>query len=52
MSSIGVSAGYPQLAGQVAGDGKYTPQIFSQKILKKFYLNTVLAEISNTELTA
>lgn len=49
MASIGVSAGYPQVAGQVAGDGKYTPQIFSQKILKKFYLNTVLTQISNTE---
>jgi hypothetical protein len=49
MASIGVSAGYPQLAGQVAGGGKYTPEIFSQNMLIKFYLTTVFGEISNTD---
>lgn len=49
MASLGVSAGYNQFAGQASGGGKYTPEIFSQKILRKFYLNTCFSEISNTE---
>ena len=48
MASIATVAGYPQFAGQTAGGGKYTPEIFSQKILTKFYLNTCLMEIANT----
>jgi hypothetical protein len=49
MSSIPVSAGYPQFAGQATGGGKYTPEIYSQKCLIKFYLTTVFGEIANTD---
>lgn len=49
MASIGVSSGYPQFAGQATSGGKYTPEIYSQKCLIKFYLTTVFGEISNTE---
>jgi hypothetical protein len=49
MASLGVSGAYPQFAGQVTGGGKYTPEIYSQKILIKFYLTTVFGDISNTE---
>jgi hypothetical protein len=49
MASLGTSAGYPQFAGQASGGGKYTPEIFSQKALIKFYLTTVFGEIANTD---
>lgn len=49
MASLGVAAGYTQFAGQTTSGGKYTPEIFSQKILRKFYLNTILSEISNID---
>jgi hypothetical protein len=48
MASIGVSGGYPQFAGQTTSGGKYTPEIYSQKCLIKFYLTTVFGDIANT----
>lgn len=49
MASIGISSGYPQFAGQTASGGKYTPEIYSQKTLIKFYLTTVFGDIANTD---
>jgi hypothetical protein len=49
MASISVAGGYPQFAGQATGGGKYTPEIYSQKTLIKFYLTTVFGEIANTD---
>jgi hypothetical protein len=49
MASIGVGAGYPQFAGQTTNGGKYTPEIYSQKCLIKFYLTTVFGSIANTD---
>jgi hypothetical protein len=47
MSFVGRAPGYPDLSS--AGQGKYTPQIYSQKTLIKFYLTTVFGEIANTD---
>ena len=49
MASLGVVGGYPQFAGQTSTAGQYTPQIFSQKILRKFYLNTCFSDIANVD---
>lgn len=47
MSNLGVAAGYPQFGTD--GTGKYTPQIYAQKTLVKFYLTTVFSDIANTD---
>jgi hypothetical protein len=47
MSFVGRAPGYPDYSS--AGQGKYTPQIYSQKTLIKFYLTTVFGEIANTD---
>ncbi len=46
MSLLSTAAGYPNLSSE--GTGKYTPEIFSQKMLIKFYLTTVFGDIANT----
>lgn len=47
MALLGQAAGYPNFSSE--GTGKYTPEIYSQKMLIKFYLTTVFGEISNTD---
>jgi len=40
---------YPVAPGSVSYSGSFIPQIWSGKLVEKFYANTVLAEISNTD---
>ena len=40
---------YPVAAGVTTHSGSYTPEIWSGKMLVKFYTATVFAAISNTE---
>lgn len=47
MSFVGRTAGYPDMSS--TGQGRYTPQIYAQKTLIKFYLTTVFGEIANTD---
>jgi len=47
MANLGVSGNYPQYGTD--GSGNYTPQIYANKTLIKFYKNTVFGEIANTE---
>lgn len=47
MANLGVAAGYPQYGTD--GTGNYTPQIYANKTLIKFYLNTVFGEIANVD---
>jgi len=47
MSFVGRVPGYPDYSN--AGQGRYTPQIYAQKTLIKFYLTTVFGEIANTD---
>lgn len=47
MSLLGRAAGYPDYSS--AGAGRYTPEIYAQKTLVKFYKSTFLTEICNTD---
>lgn len=47
MSLLGRAAGIPDFSS--AGSGMYTPQIYSQKTLIKFYKSTFLTEICNSD---
>ena len=47
MGSVARTTGYPDFSSQ--GSSKWSPQIWSGKTLVKFYDNTVLSEISNTD---
>jgi len=47
MANLGVAGNYPQYGTD--GTGKYTPQIYANKTLIKFYLNTVFGDIANTD---
>jgi len=47
MSFVGRAPGQPDYSS--AGAGRYTPQIYAQKTLIKFYLTTVFGEIANTD---
>lgn len=47
MSVFPKSAGYPNFSSDATN--KYTPQIFSKLLIKRFYPNTFLTQISNTQ---
>lgn len=47
MAFVGRAPGYPDFSS--AGAGRYTPEIYAQKTLIKFYLTTVFGDISNTD---
>lgn len=47
MATLGRAAGYPDYSS--AGAGRYTPEIYAQKTLVKFYKATFLTEICNTD---
>lgn len=47
MALLGRAAGYPDFSS--SGQGNYTPQIYAQKTLIKFYKSTFLSEICNTD---
>jgi hypothetical protein len=47
MPTLGHAVGYPDYSS--AGAGQYTPQIYAQKTLIKFYKATFLTEICNTD---
>ena len=40
-------AGYPNLGSE--GAGRYTPEIYANKTLIKFYETTVFGDIANTD---
>lgn len=45
--SVPKASGYTDFSSSAAG--KFTPVIYSQKMLIKFYLTTVFGAISNTD---
>lgn len=40
---------YPAVAGQPTYSGVFIPEIWSTKMIEKYYDNTVLSKISNTD---
>ena len=47
MAFVGRAASYPDFSS--TSSGKYTPQIYAQTTLIKFYRQTVLSDITNTD---
>lgn len=47
MANLGVDGAYPQYGTD--GTGNYTPQLYANKTLIKFYKNTVFGDIANTD---